>query len=209
MYDFLADLDEYFCEKYANYDKLCILPGYKTPVMQATKIDEYGRTYAYTLPANTMRLATQEKKAELLVILKERLADTTFSFSFQPLGFFVKIKNKCSKYGFTKNFKKILAKYGLTEETAASGLNISAEIWKKICNGSFLPTKNLIFSLALTAQLSFEDTVALLALCAQEFDYAIPKDVVISYLLHNKVYNSGMVSAALQEYKVGNLFIKE
>ena len=63
----LTDLDEYFCEKYANCDKLCILPNYKMPMMQATEIREDGQSYAYTLPADTMRLARQEKKDELLV----------------------------------------------------------------------------------------------------------------------------------------------
>ena len=27
-FDFIEDLDEYFCEKYANYDHICILKGY-------------------------------------------------------------------------------------------------------------------------------------------------------------------------------------
>lgn len=208
MYDFLADLDEYFCEKYANYDKLCILPGYKMPVMQATRTDEYGRSYAYTLPANTMRLAAQEKKAELLLLLKETLTDRTFSFSFRPMGFFAKIGNRFSKYSFSKNLKAVLDKYRLTAKTAGEGLAVSEEIWGKICKGSFLPTKNLIFSLALTAQLSFEDTTYLFGLCGYEWDYAVVKDVVISYLLHSKIYNGGMVSAALESYKVSNLFIK-
>ena len=108
MYDFIADLDEYFCEKYANYDKLCILPGYKMPMMQATELREDGRTYSYTLPANTMRLAKQEKKAALLAELKSRMTDVTFSFSFRPYGFFTKIKNSFSKYAFHKNLKKII-----------------------------------------------------------------------------------------------------
>ena len=34
MYDFIIDLDAYFCEKYAGYDKLSVLPGYKMPLMQ-------------------------------------------------------------------------------------------------------------------------------------------------------------------------------
>ncbi len=208
MYDFLVDLDEYFCEKYANYDKLCILPGYKMPVMQGTRLDDYGRTYAYTLPAETMRLATQEKKAELLALLKTRLTDKTFSFSFQPLGFFAKWRNVTSKYGFHKNFKLILKKYGLSQEEAGACLSVEKEIWTGICKGKFLPTKNLIFSLALAAQISFDDTVALLALCGEEFDLAIVKDVVISYLLTRKVYNSGMIESALKEYHVTNLFIK-
>ena len=208
MYGFIADLDEYFCEKYANYDKLCILQGYKMPLMQASEVDEFGRTRAYTLPANTMRLALQEKKAELLAQLKARMTDTTFSFSFQPMGFFARMKSKHSKYGFTKNFKRILSKYGVSVQEAGEDLDVSNEIWTNICKGKFLPTKNLIFSLALTMQLSFDDTEELLLYINEEFDYTIVKDVVISYLLYNRVYNRGMVDAALEEYKVSNLFIK-
>ena len=72
MFDFITDLDEFFCEKYAGYDKLTVLPGYKMPVMQASKTDEFGRTYAYTLPAETMRLSAQENKAELLEEFKKK-----------------------------------------------------------------------------------------------------------------------------------------
>ena len=110
MYDFLSDLDEYFCEKYANYDKLCVLPGYKMPVMQASEVRADGRTYAYTLPANTMRLATQEKKAELLAELKTRMVDINFSFSFRVQKLFTRIGNIFSKYAFHKNLKKVLEK---------------------------------------------------------------------------------------------------
>lgn len=207
-YEFIGDLDKYFCEKYANYDKLCVLPGYKMPVMQATKIDEFGRTRAYTLPAETMRLALQDKKEELLVALKNKMTDTTFSFSFQPIGLFASLKSNYSKYGFSKNFRMMLEKYGLDEKEVLSHLNISEEIWTKVYKGRFLPTKNLIFSLALTAQLTLEDTEELLAYIFEQFDYTLVKDTVISYLLRNKVYNLDMINAALQEYKVENLFIK-
>lgn len=209
MFDFITDLDGYFCEKYANYDKLCVLPGYKMPMMQASKTDEFGRTRTYTLPANTMRLATQEKKDELLKELKTRLTDLTFSFSFEPLSLFKRIKNKCSKYGFTKNFRKILGKYGLDEESVGENLSVDPKIWHAIWKGKFLPTKNLIFSIALTAHLSMDDLNALLALLYVELDYALPKDVVISYLVTRKVYNPTMIQRALDEYHVTNLFIKQ
>ena len=114
MFDFIADLDAYFCETYANYDKLCVLKGYRMPKMQDTKIDEFGRTYAYTLPASTMRLALQENKAELLKALKTQMRDKTFSFSFRPLGFFARLKNKTSQYGFVKCLKETLKKYNVT-----------------------------------------------------------------------------------------------
>jgi hypothetical protein len=155
-----------------------------------------------------MRLALQEKKGELLASLKAKMGDTTFSFSFRPMGFFASLRSKYNKYGFTKNFKRILAKYGVSEEEAFSNLDVDEEIWKNICKGKFLPTKNLIFSLALTAQFSFDDTEELLAYCDEEFDYAIVKDVVISYLLQNRVYVPKMICTALEEYKVANLFLK-
>ena len=208
MYDFISDLDGYFCETYANYDKLCILPGYVMPVMQRSEVRKDGRTYAYTLPAETMRLATQEKKDEILAELKKRMTDMTFSFSFRPYGFFAKIKNRFSKYAFCKNLKKMLEKYGISEADAHEALDVSNEIWKGILKGNFEPTKNLLYSLALTAQFSYDDTCALMRLCGYSFNFADVKDVVISYLLQQKVYNRGMIEAALQEYKVTNLFIK-
>lgn len=208
MYDFIADLDAFFCEKYAGYDKLSVLPGYKMPLMQASEMDEFGRMRTYTLPANTMRLATQEKKDEILVELKSRMVDTTFSFSFAPQGFFARIKARFSKFGFYKNLDKILTKYDFSDENALETLSIDKEIWNGIRKNKYLPSKNLIFSLALAAHLSFDDTTALLSLCGFEFDYTIVKDVIICYLLQEKVYNAEMRAQALEEYKVGNLFLK-
>lgn len=208
MYDFIADLDGYFCETYANYDKLCVLPGYVMPVMQRSEVREDGRTYAYTLPANTMRLANQEKKAEILAELKKRMTDVTFSFSFRPYGPFTKIKNRLSKNAFCKILKSMLAKYGVSAAEALDNLSISEEIWSGILKGDFEPTKNLIYSLALTSQFSYADTCALMVLCGYNFNFTDVKDVVISYLLQQKVYNRGMMDVALAEYKVTNLFIK-
>ncbi len=208
MYDFLVDLDEYFCEKYANYDRLCVLPGYKTPVMQASKLDDFGRTYAYTLPMDTMRLALQEKKTEILATLKEKLTDETFSFSFTPVNFFQRIGGIFSRYTFYKGLRTVAARYNADLAEWGKNLDISEEIWTGICKGKFLPTKNLILSLALTAHLSFDDCNTLLAYLNEDFDYAIPKDVVVSYLLHQKIYGEGMIKAALNEYKIRNLFIR-
>ena len=208
MYDFIADLDGFFCETYANYDKLCILPGYVMPLMQRSEVREDGRTYAYTLPAETMRLANQEKKDEILAELKTRLTDTTFSFSFRPVGKYYRIKNVFSKFAFHKNLKKMLNKYGVSFAEARENLNVSEEIWKGIEKGKFEPTRNLLYSLALTAQFSYDDTCALMYLAGYQFNFADVKDVVVCYLLQQKVYNRGMIDAALNEYKVSNLFIK-
>ena len=155
-----------------------------------------------------MRLAAQEKKAELLAALKERMTDVTFSYSFSILGIWARTKNVFSRYGFYKILKKVLAKYDFSEADVLENLNVTQEIWQGICKNKFLPTKNLLISLALAAHISFEDTQTLLGLCGYELDYAIVKDVVVAYLLHNKVYNRPMIDAALQEYKVSNLFLK-
>lgn len=209
MYDFIADLDEYFCEKYANYDKLCVMEGYRMPKMHASEVRADGRTYAYTLPATTMRLATQEKKSEILAKLKTQIVDKTFSFTFVPLKLSLRMKNKHSKYGFLKTFLGVLAKYNLTTEDVGAQLEISPEIWQGICKGNYFPTKNLLFTIALTSHLTIEDLKVLLALCDYEIDYATEKDVVVCYLLEQKVFNRPMQQSALEEYKVGNLFFKK
>ena len=209
MFDFIIDLDEYFAKEYAGYDKLTVLPGYKMPLMQSTKTDENGKTVTYTLPADTMALAKQENKDELLALLKEKMVDKTFSFSFSVLSGWGRVKQAFSKYGFAKNLKKFMAKYNLTDEDILSNVNVAPEIWKGIRKGKFLPTKNLILTLAFTVQFSYEDTKALLSLCDEFFDYTVVKDVVITYLLSRKIYNPAMVQAAFEEYKVTNMFFKQ
>ena len=208
MFDFITDLDEYFCEKYAGYDKLSVLSGYKMPLMQATKIDEFGRTIAYTLPAETMSLARQENKEQLLAELKGKMVDKTFSFTFSVMSFFSQVRNFFSKYGAAKNLKKFMQKYAVKDEDVLAQIEVAPEIWKGIRKGKFLPTKNLILTLGLTAQMSYNDVKNLLSLCGYEFDQTIVKDVVITYLLSRKIYNPAMVQAALEEYKVTNLFFK-
>ena len=208
MFDFIADLDAFFCEKYANYDKLCVLPGYKQPLMQATRVNPDGSTYSYTLPMDTMRLAKQEAKEELLKELKTRLVDNTFSFSFFPYGFFRKIKLKFAEDSFHKILQGIFQRNNISEQEAGEDLDVSKEIWTNIWNGKFAPTKNLIFSIALVARLSFEDTDTLMATIGYEWDDSIAKDVVVRYLLQQRVYNREMIDRALKEYRVENLFLK-
>lgn len=205
-FQFIQDLDEYFCENYANYDKLCILPNYKMPKMQATERRADGRDYSYTLPANTMRLALQENKDELLKTLKNTMADKSFSFSFVPAGFFTALK-RFGKNSHSKILCRLLNKYSLSAQDAKNELTIDEKTWARICSGLYLPTKNLVFSLALTARFSYEDTVGLLGMYGMEFDYTLEREVVISYLLKQKVFNQDMVKSAFEEYNVSNLFI--
>ena len=205
-FGFLSDLDDYFCENYANYDKLCVLDGYRMPKMQATERRGDGRLYSYTLPANTMRLAKQENREKLLEDLKSKIKDKNFSFSFEPAGFFTRLlKNK--KYSFKSVLGDVLRKSSLTAEELGKGLSIEQKVWNKICSGDYLPAKNLIFSIALAARTTYEDACDLLAACGMEFDYTLEREVVISYLLKQKIFNKDMMQAAFVEYAVSNLFI--
>ena len=54
-----------------------------------------------------------------------------------------------------------------------------------------------------------DDLNELFAICDYAFDYTVEKDVVISYLIGQKVFNRPMIDAALAEYKITNLFMKE
>lgn len=207
-FEFINDLDSYFCEVYANYDRLCTLPGYKMPKMQDTRVDEFGRKYSYTLPASTMNLAGQEQKTELLAALKEKIIDKSFSFSFRPLSFWGKIGDFFSKTAFRKYLKKVAAGYNTTLAALGEGLDVDAEIWKRITKGQFYPSKNMVFSIALVGHFTYQETKDLLAICGYEFCFDEEKDVIVSYLLFKRIYNPAMVQAALEEYKLGNLFIK-
>lgn len=206
-YDFIADLDDYFCEKYANYDKLCVLKGYSMPKMQAVKRLEDGRDYAYTLPASTMRLSLQKEKETILKELKEGMFDASFSFSFKPLSFLTRVRGKFKKITFHKVFPEVLKRKNLTAEEVGAALPVDEVTWKRIVTGKYEPTKNLLFSIAICFGLSDDDLSELMGLCGLEFDYTDPKDVVTSYLITRKVTNEDMVKAAFEEYKISNLYL--
>ena len=72
----------------------------------------------------------------------------------------------------------------------------------------YLPSKNLIFSLALSLHLDIEETELLLALCGYGFDFTFANDVVVRYLIEQRVFNSTMQTRAFEEYKIRNLFLK-
>lgn len=207
MFDFITDLDEYFCQRYAGYDKMCILKGYKMPVRQTSQVRN-GKTYAYTRPESEMRLALQENKTDLLKQLKAKMSDKTFSFTFRTMNFFTRIRNRKFYKGAVTAVKETFKKYGLSGETLPEGVAIDPQIWQNICKDKFLPSKNLIFTLALTAHFSVGDTQMLLEACDYAFDFAIEKDVVVAYLLEQKMFNRDMIDAALKEYKVAHLFLK-
>ena len=207
MQQFILGLDEYFCEKYANYDKLCALDGYKMPKMQATELRD-GKKFSYTLPPETMRLALQENKEELVKAVKKELVDKTFSFSFYPLKWRKRLSNRFGVFGFVKAFNDILLKSKKSVYDIEKGLDILPAVFKKVRKGAFLPTKNLVFSIALAGELTKDETTSLLEACGEKWDFVYANDVVISYLLERRVFSPALIKSALAEYKIENLFLR-
>lgn len=203
-----TDLDEYFSEKYANYDKLCTLPSYQMPKMQDSKIGADGLTYAYTLSPETMCLSKQKNKEAVLAEFKQRAFDQTFSFSFHTLSIFRRIANVFRKNSSGKVIRSILAHHNLSAQETGKLLAIDEEIWKGICKGTFEPTKNTVFSFALVGQLSVNEVDELFEACGYEWDFTLVKDTVLSYLLQNRIYNEEMIKNACEEYNIENLFIR-
>ena len=208
-FDFLNDLDDYFCEVYANYDKLSVFPEYRMPKMQDTRIDEYGRKTAYTLPANTMRLALQEQKETILTKLKAGYLDKSFSFTFRPISLWRRFINCFSRDTFVKALKEVAGRHALSSEQVFEPLQMPEEARKGILKGKYYPSKNLLLSMALTSHFDYKETKFLLNVCGYEFDFEDVKDTVVTYLLFKGIYNPAMVQAALDEYGIKNLFIKQ
>ncbi len=207
-FEFIEDLDAFFCEKYANYDKICVLPGYRMPKMQETKVDAFGRKYSYTLPPETMCLAKQEKCAEMLVELKKRLTDKHFSFSFRPLKLSQRISEALSKHSFQKTLTVVCKNHNADPTTVAEELEIDPTIWKRILKGEFYPSKPLVLALGLSAHFTYQETKSLLNTSGYTFNFEDAADTVISYLLLKGIYNKEMVRAAFEEYKMSWLPIK-
>ena len=207
--EFLSDLDAFFCEKYANYELICGLPQYKMPKMYETKTDEYGRKVSYSLPKSNLRLAQQPEKAALLAAVKEKLVCRDFTFSFHTLSIFSAWKHRHSKIGFCKVAREIANRHSLTFEGLFEGTEATEEVMQGIIRGKFLPTKNLLFAVALYAHLSGEEVDNLMYVCGMDWDFTLQRDVVVRYLLDQRIFNADMVWAALKEYKVNNLYLKQ
>ena len=203
-----AALDDYFCETYENYDKICMLPGYQMPKMQDTKIGEDGLTYSYTLPSETMSLSRQKNKDALLKELKNRAFDQTFSFSFHVQSVWGRMGNWFRKRTPGKVLRTLLARHSLTKEQVNDLLTIDKEVFNGIYKGAFIPSKNAALSIALVAEFTVEEIDELFEVCGYAWDFTLIKDTVLSYLLINRVYNATLIQSACDEYNVENLFIR-
>ena len=204
--NYIRALDEHFCARYSDYVKIAAIEGYSMPEMlYITKDGNIARR-----DSSRMRLCYQKEPAELLARFKEGLADTDFTFSFrfrtvkERFRDFFKRKHKT----FARVLPRVLARCGETVESAGAKLAIEPEFWQKIVKGSLYPEKCTVLALALTCRTSMEDAAELRAASEFGFDDTIVRDVVVDYLLVQKIFNPEMQRACLAEYKIENLPIK-
>ena len=202
--DFISALDEFFCAKYADYNRLSGIEGYRVP-----DLIEIGRDgNVIRRDAEVMKLCRQENAKEILINFKAGLADMEFTFNFSFVPFFERVKDKFRKYTFHKLLPAVLARVDETVQSAGEKLDIDPKIWKGIVKGKLYPEKNTIFALAIVCHLSLADTTDLLSVCGFAFEDQNVRDVIVEYVLTQKIFNENMRDRCLQEYKIDTLPIK-
>lgn len=202
--EFLRALDEYFCANYSDYVRLSAIEGYKMPEMLYVSDDGN----VARRDSACMRLVHQPRCEELLERFKQSLADTTFTFSFSFPTLRERWHDRFEKHTFARLLPEALHHSGETAESAGEKLDVAPRYWQRIVKGRLYPEKNTILALALVARMQWGDLVNLLAVCGFEFREDEVRDVVVRYLLEQKIFNEEMRDACLAEYRLTNLPIK-
>lgn len=202
--EFIRALDEYFCANYSDYVRLSAIEGYQMP--EVLYVAEDGNVARRD--SSCMRLCHQENCEELLAKFKDLLADTTFTFSFSFPTVRERLFGRFEKHTFAKHLPEALHHCGETAEEAGAKLDVAPKYWNKIVKGTLYPEKNTIFALALVTRMQWRDVVTLLAVCGFEFKEDDVRDIVVRYLIEQKLFNEDMRDACLAEYKLSNLPIR-
>lgn len=204
QYDFMEALDEFFCAKYSDYSRLCAVEGYRMPdLIVIGKDGNVSRR-----DSSFMRLKYQENREEVLANFKRGLADTDFTFRFSFPSPIDRVKDRFRKDTFARLLPVVLKHSEETPESAGEKLDIDGKFWQKIVKGSLYPEKNTVLALSLVCRVSERDTADLLAVCGFSLEDTSVRDVVVDYLLTQKIYNEEMRDRALAEYKIENLPIR-
>lgn len=200
----ISALDEYFMAHYSDYTRLAALQGYKMP--ETLAVGANGSIQKKD--PSVMRLIYQENREELLARLKAEQGDTDLTFSFRFLSCSEKLRRPFEKYSFAKVLPKILNAHKLSAEEAGERLNIQPKFWKKLLKGTLLPEKNTVLALALTCGFTARDTDNLFNACGFEFDDKSVRDVVVRFLLEQKVFSPELIFSCLREYRIDSLPIR-
>lgn len=201
MEHYLKSLDEYFCAHYSDYVRLSALEGYKMPdVLFVASDGNIARK-----DSSCMRLCYQEQCEELLKKLKSDLVDTDFTFTFSFPRIADRIRDKFDKYTFAALLPKLLAHSDETVESAGKKLAIEPRFWQKIVKGKLYPEKCTVLALALVCRMQEKDVNDLLAVCGYVLKDDSVRDIVVGYLVKQKIFNEGMRDKCLAEYHIENL----
>lgn len=201
---YIEALDEYFCAHFSDYVRLSALEGYVMP--EVLYVAEDGNVARRD--SSCMRLCRQSDPAALLQRLKEGFVDASFSFSFSFPSPVDRLADRFRKHTFAKLLPGALQRCGETVQSAGEKLEIDPLFWKKIAKGSLYPEKNTVLALALVCRMQTADTQNLLSVCGFTLDAESVCDVVVRYLLEQKIFNPEMRDACLAEYRLTHLPIR-
>lgn len=203
---YLRALDEHFCAHYSDYVKIAAIEGYVMPeLLYIAKDGNIARR-----DPSRMRICYQPDPARVLAAFKAGLTDTGFTFSFrfrtlrEKFGDFFSRRRKT----FARALPDALSRCGETAESAGAKLAVEERFWRMLTKGKVYPEKGTVLALALVCHMSAEDAGMLLDVCGFPFDMGDVRDVVVDFLLAQRVYNAGLRDACLAEYKIASLPIR-
>ncbi len=201
--NFIADLNEFFCKHYTNYDFICSMPSYESVTISMI-LKNRNRIEEGEYAANEMRkLSYQPHPDVVLAEIKERYVDNSFTFSVRvaPLKQRVKalLRFKLLTGGL---LTKIIAKYGEDPASLWQKLGVSEEVWKNVLKSYYIPEKVLLFKVFLLLGMRKEDCSVLLKACGEYYNFEDARDVVVRYLMEYRIFNPEMIGAAFDEFRL-------
>lgn len=199
----LSALDEYFAAHYSDYVRLSALNGYVMPEM--IEIADGG---VRRKEDARMRLIYQPDRDGLLARFKAELADTEFTFSFRFLKFSEKLRQPFDKYAFHRVLPVALKNCRVSAEEAGRRLTVEPKYWNKIVKGALIPEKGTVFALALVCGMGARDAENLMNACGYAFDDKTVRDVVVRFLIEQKIFSYDLMRECLAEYRVTTLPIR-
>ncbi len=202
--DYLNALDDYFSAEYSDYAAIGAIEGYDMPELLYVAPDGN----VARRDSSRMRLCYQRERDALLERFKRGLTDTEFTFSFSFPRFFERLRDLRGHKSFHKLLPAVLARCGETAEGAGEKLAIEPRFWRKMVKGRLYPEKGTILALALVCHMQAQDAELLLASRGMAFEKDSVRDVVVEYLIEQRVFNEEMRDRCLSEYSVVNLPIR-
>ncbi len=191
MENVISALDEYFCAHFTDYVRLSAIEGYKMPALLSADGD---RSY--------LLLKNQKECAAILAEFKEGLVDTDFTFSFRFRPVRDRIADPFRKFTFAKVLKNVFTRAGETAEGVGERLTIDPAYWKKIAAGKLYPELPTVLAVVLLVGARPEEVQSLLNVCGFTLRDDCVRDVVVRYLLEQRVFSVPLILACLKEYRV-------